>query len=92
MEKKLLHSDEEYFDLCESEAIGYIQRQYGSQSCDIENGIDWSKFVQYAGEWIHIEKKPSHYPCIFIYTETYEDCYKGQFIYLEDFNNSIKEE
>ena len=43
MEKKLLHSDEEYFAYCEQNQIGYISRTYGSQCCDIENGIKCSE-------------------------------------------------
>ena len=90
MEKILLHSDEEYFAYCEQNQIGYIPRTYGSQCCDIENGITCNDVVKlYKGtnyvEWLQIDNKPSHYPCILIYDEGVDDVIRGMFIYPEDF-------
>ena len=90
MEKKLLHSDEEYFAYCEQNQIGYISRRYGSQCCDIENGIECRNGTTlYKGksyeEYLKFVSKPSHYPCILVYDEGVDDVIRGMFIYPKDF-------
>ena len=92
MEKILLHSDEEYFAYCEQNQIGCISRTYGSQCCDIENGIKCSEGVTlYKGtgyeEYLQIESKPSHYPCILVYDEGVDDVIRGMFVYPENFED-----
>lgn len=92
MEKKLLHSDEEYFAYCEQNQIGHISRTYGSQCCDIENGTECHKGATlYKGtgweEYLNIDVKPSHYPCVLAIYEDYEGDFKGIFIYPENFED-----
>ena len=92
MEKKLLHSDEEYFAYCEQNQIGYISRTYGYQSCFIENSVRCRKGVTlYKGtnneEYLLFDSKPSHYPCILVYDEGVDDVIRGMFIYPENFED-----
>ena len=92
MEKKLLHSDEEYFAYCEQNQIGYISRKYGSQCCDIEDGIKCCEGATlYKGtnyeEYLNFNSKPSHYPCILVYYDGLDDVIRGMFIYPENFED-----
>lgn len=92
MEKKLLHSDEEYFAYCEENQIGYIGRTYGSQCCDIENGTECHKGATlYKGtsyeEYLKFNSKPTHYPCILVYYDGLDDVIRGMFIYPENFED-----
>lgn len=92
MEKKLLHSDEEYFAFCEQNQIGRISRKYGSQCCNILNGIECSEGATlYKGtnyeEYLLFDNKPSHYPCILVYYEGFDDVIRGMFIYPENFED-----
>lgn len=92
MERILLHSDEEYFAYCEQNQIGRISRQYGSQCCDIENGIACQDGVTlYKGtiyeEYLLFDSKPTHYLCILVYDEGVDDVIHGMFIYLENFED-----
>ena len=99
MDKILLHSDEEYFEFCERNQIGYIARIYTPQSCKIEMGIECNKDVTlYKGtaheEYLNINVKPFRYPCILA---LYKDCIGediqneiGIFIYPEDFEGFSK--
>jgi hypothetical protein len=92
MEKKLLYSYEEYFAYCEQNQIGYISRTYGSQCCNIEDGTACNDVAKlYKGinyvEWLQINNKPSHYPCILVYYKGVDDVIRGMFIYPEDFKD-----
>lgn len=92
MEKKLLHSDEEYFAYCKENYIGSISRTYGSQCCDIENGVKCENgAILYEGtkceEYLIFNSKPSHYPCVLAIYEDYEGNFKGIFIYPENFED-----
>ena len=92
MEKKILHSNEEYFAYCEENQIGHISRQYGSQCCNIENGIKCKNgAILYEGtnyeEYLIFDSKPSHYPCILVYDEGVDDVIRGMFIYPENFED-----
>ena len=94
MDKILLHSDEEYFEFCEQNQIGYIPRTYTHQSCYIEMGIECNEgVILYEGtaheEYLNINVKPARYPCVLA---LYKDCIGcdilneiGIFIYPEDF-------
>jgi hypothetical protein len=95
MTKKLLTSDEEYFKYCESNAIGNIDGKNESHIAVIPPDVD-CKDCEYTvdligwNETIHIDFKPSHYPCIMIFG-TSENFYNStrwyfiDFIYQEDF-------
>lgn len=90
MEKVFLQSDEEYFAYCEQNQIGRIPRRYGSQCCDIENGIKCSEGATlYKGthykEYLGFDSKPSHYPCILVYYDGLDDIIRGMFIYQDEF-------
>ena len=90
MEKILLHSDEEYFAYCEENRIGCISRTYGSQCCDIWNGIECREGATlYEGksyeEYLKFDSKPSQYPCILVYDEGVDDVIRGMFVYPKDF-------
>ena len=92
MEKKLLHSDEEYFAYCEQNQIGRISRTYGSLCCDIENGTACHEgAVLYKGtnyeENLKFVSKPIQYPCILVYYDGLDDVIRGMFIYPEDFED-----
>ncbi len=89
MEKKLLNSEEEYFDLCKGENIGDVSRRYCSQYCSIEDGIPCDVSHVWNDETLHITTKPASYPCVFVW-HLEEDCrdhdyFIGQFIYEKDF-------
>lgn len=99
MEKTLLHSDEEYFAYCEQNQIGsYTSKRYGSQCCDISNGIKCNegatlyKGTDYEAH-LSIDTKPFHYPCILVYDPFIlaymgvEDVIRGVFIYPENFED-----
>ena len=90
MEKKLLNSEEEYFNLCVGENIGEVSRRYCSQYCYIDGGIPCD--VSYDGtETLHIDTKPTSYPCIFVWRLEEDsrdhDIFNGQFIYEKDFKH-----
>ena len=87
MEKKLLHSDEEYFRYCYDNDIVTISRC--GQYCEIEGGIECNEWRQVSDiVYERIEQKPSHYPCILTWSTSCDrenDYYSGIIIYPEDF-------
>lgn len=83
MEKTLLNSEEEYFNLCKREHIGEVSRRYCSQYCFIADGIPCDvSHVCDNDETLRIKTKPATYPCMFVWH--WEDI-DGQFIYENDF-------
>lgn len=88
-EKKLLNSEQEYFDYCICEGIGGIYRKYSSTSCylDEESSIACDEGGQLMNEYVHITRKPKRYPCIFTWhcEEGDHDIYSGFFVYEDDF-------
>lgn len=97
MEKRLLKSDEEYFEMCVGESIGDIKRQYASQYSDIgENSDSVECDFKYKYEFgiykdnpktLHIKHKPKSYPCVFVWhrVEGDHDFLIGEFVYPSDF-------
>lgn len=89
MYKKLLNSEEEYFDLCKSENIGEVSRRYSSQYCYIEDGIPCDVSHDWGNETLRIDTKPESYPCVFVWhleeDSRDHDIFHGQFIYEKDF-------
>lgn len=87
MEKRILKSEQEYFDLCVAEEIGSIWRKYGSQTCEIEYGEKCDEYLTtHCKETLHIQSKPTHYPCVLTW---HCDCgdndnFWGVFVYPED--------
>ena len=95
MEKKVLKSDQEYFDYCVENTIGVIGRKYGSQCSCVGNDGDsvvCSYYHTYDNdscpETIVVERKPKKYPCVLCWMleEGDNDIYRGAFVYPEDFN------
>lgn len=96
MDKKLLNSDKEYFNLCVEERIGRIPRKYSTQNATIGNksdSVECDYFHNYKHgsaintETLFVERKPKSYPCIFVWylDEGDHDHYYGRFVYPEDF-------
>lgn len=97
MEKRILKSDEEYFNLCVEEKIGDIQRHYCSQYADVGERSDsvecdfWHKYVygKHKDDWesLHVKRKPKSYPCVFVWycDEGDHDHWLGRFVYPSDF-------
>ena len=89
MEKKLLHSDKEYFDYCIENGIGDISRRMCSQMCSIQDGESCSEgtYINDGKEWLQIDSKPTHYPCVLVWNlndDSDHDFYSGIIIYQED--------
>ena len=95
MEKKLLHSDKEYFDYCAVNTIGNIHRMYTSQSCyiDEDSSEPCQEYVKVIyDETMNIDRKPKQYPCVFVWDceEGDHDIYSGMFVYPGDFDGCEK--
>lgn len=93
MEKALLNSEEEYFDLCVKEKIGVISREHDpTRYVEIGGGVDCEFSTQYESfpfrylETLRIVTKPEQYPCVLVWG--YSDGIIGEFIYGKD----LKEE
>ena len=90
-EKKLLNSEQEYFDYCISNDIGNIKRIYSSSYCDLDEDSSekCNKFFSHVleREVLHITRKPKRYRCIFTWhcEEGDHDRYSGFFVYEDDF-------
>ena len=86
MEKVFLQSEVEWQEYCKQHCIGYISRTYGSQCCNIENGQE-SKFgFKFFDEYVHVPQNPTHYPCIFVWYDDFDDVQRGMFVYQDEFN------
>lgn len=89
--KKLLKSEQEYFDYCISNDIGNIHRTYSSSYCDIDEDSSekcnsyFSRFLR--NELLHVTRKPKKYPCVFTWhcEEGDHNRYSGFFVYQDDF-------
>ena len=96
MNKRLLNSDEEYFNYCIENSIGNISRTYGSQYCNVGEDEEsepcyfhytYKSHSGYLNEVLEVKRKPTHYPCVICWhcEEGDHDYYHGNFVYMEDF-------
>lgn len=86
MVKKLLKSEEEYYDYCIAHTVGYIYRKYGSQCCDYDSGMecDWYGTV-FGDQTLRIEYQPVSYPCLMVWNTYGPDDYQSvMFVYPDD--------
>lgn len=90
MERALLNSEEEYFDLCVKEKIGIISREHErTRYAEIGGGVDCEFSTTYESfpfrylEKLQIVTKPEQYPCLLVWD--YRDGAIGEIIYEKDF-------
>ncbi len=91
-EKKLLKSEQEYFDYCVNNDIGSIHGTYSSSYCylDDDSSKKCNEFFSHVfqREVLNVIYKPKKYPCIFTWhceEISNHKRYYGFFVYQEDF-------
>ena len=97
MFKKILNSDDEYFQYCVSNDIGSIRRTYASQSCYVgeQSGVKCDYWYKISDDLsLNVSMKPKSYPCVLVWRcwEGDHDLVEGEFVYLEDLVQTKNEE
>jgi hypothetical protein len=90
MEKVVLHSEETFYEYCKLKCIGHIQRTYGSQWCDINDGKKSEFSFKCNDEFVQVPTEPLRYPCVFVWYEDCDDYQRGMFVYEDDFTVGFK--
>jgi hypothetical protein len=90
MKKVVLYSEEEFYEYCKLECIGYVQRTYYSQRCDIHDGKKSEFGFKCDDEFVLVPAEPLAYPCAFVWYEDYNDYQRGMFVYEDDFTVGFK--